>query len=332
MLRDSTVLITGGTGSFGSSFLPMTLSRFNPKKIIVYSRDEMKQWQMAKLFGDDPRVRFFIGDVRDRDRLYRALDGVDYVVHAAATKIVPTAEYNPFECVKTNINGAMNLIDACIDKGVKRVVALSTDKASSPVNLYGATKLASDKLFVAGNSYAGGHETRFSVVRYGNVMGSRGSVIPYFLSISNRGSLPITDIRMTRFMITLEQGVELVWHAFEDMQGGEIYVKKIPSMKITDIARAVAPDATHEIIGIRPGEKLHEQMISSEDALYTYEYSEHFKILPAIHNWSADPFRIKDGKKVSEGFVYSSDTNEHWMDIAVLRKWIEANRNRIGNI
>jgi UDP-N-acetylglucosamine 4,6-dehydratase (inverting) len=332
MLRDSTVLITGGTGSFGSSFLPMTLSRFNPKKIIVYSRDEMKQWQMAKLFGDDPRVRFFIGDVRDRDRLYRALDGVDYVVHAAATKIVPTAEYNPFECVKTNINGAMNLIDACIDKGVKRVVALSTDKASSPVNLYGATKLASDKLFVAGNSYAGGHDTRFSVVRYGNVMGSRGSVIPYFLSISNRGSLPITDIRMTRFMITLEQGVELVWHAFEDMQGGEIYVKKIPSMKITDIARAVAPDATHEIIGIRPGEKLHEQMISSEDALYTYEYSEHFKILPAIHNWSADPFRIKDGKKVSEGFVYSSDTNEHWMDIAVLRKWIEANRNRIGNI
>src|SRR6185369_9729953 len=225
MLRDSTVLITGGTGSFGSSFLPMTLSRFNPKKIIVYSRDEMKQWQMAKLYGNDPRVRFFIGDVRDRDRLYRALDGVDYVVHAAATKIVPTAEYNPFECVKTNINGAMNLIDACIDKGVKRVVALSTDKASSPVNLYGATKLASDKLFVAGNSYAGGHDTRFSVVRYGNVMGSRGSVIPYFLSISNRGSLPITDIRMTRFMITLEQGVELVWHAFEDMQGGEIYVK-----------------------------------------------------------------------------------------------------------
>lgn len=332
MLKDSTVLITGGTGSFGSSFLPMTLSRFNPKKIIVYSRDEMKQWQMAKLFGDDPRVRFFIGDVRDRDRLYRALDGVDYVVHAAATKIVPTAEYNPFECVKTNINGAMNLIDACIDKGVKRVVALSTDKASSPVNLYGATKLASDKLFVAGNSYAGGHDTRFSVVRYGNVMGSRGSVIPYFLSISNRGSLPITDTRMTRFMITLEQGVELVWHAFEDMQGGEIYVKKIPSMKITDIARAVAPEATHEIVGIRPGEKLHEQMISSEDALYTYEYPEHFKILPAIHNWSADPFRIKDGRKVPEGFVYSSDTNAQWMDIAVLRKWIDANRNRIGNI
>ena len=332
MFRDSTILITGGTGSFGSSFLPMTLSRYDPKKIIVYSRDEMKQWQMAKAFGDDPRVRFFIGDVRDRDRLYRALDGVDYVVHAAATKIVPTAEYNPFECVKTNINGAMNLIDACIDKGVKRVVALSTDKASSPINLYGATKLASDKLFVAGNSYAGGHDTRFSVVRYGNVMGSRGSVIPYFLSIVDRGSLPITDVRMTRFMITLEQGVELVWHAFEDMQGGEIYVKKIPSMKITDIARAVAPDAVHEIVGIRPGEKLHEQMISSEDALCTYEYPEHFKILPAIHNWSVDPFRIKDGRKVPDGFVYASDTNEQWMDIAVLSKWIDVNRGRIGNI
>jgi UDP-N-acetylglucosamine 4,6-dehydratase len=332
MFRDSTILITGGTGSFGSSFLPMTLSRYDPKKIIVYSRDEMKQWQMAKAFGDDPRVRFFIGDVRDRDRLYRALDGVDYVVHAAATKIVPTAEYNPFECVKTNINGAMNLIDACIDKGVKRVVALSTDKASSPINLYGATKLASDKLFVAGNSYAGGHDTRFSVVRYGNVMGSRGSVIPYFLSIVDRGSLPITDVRMTRFMITLEQGVELVWHAFEDMQGGEIYVKKIPSMKITDIAKAVAPDAVHEIVGIRPGEKLHEQMISSEDALCTYEYPEHFKILPAIHNWSVDPFRIKDGRKVPDGFVYASDTNEHWMDIAVLRKWIDVNRGRIGDI
>ncbi len=273
MLSNSTILITGGTGSFGNSFLPLTLAKFNPRKIIVYSRDEMKQWEMAKRFGSDPRVRFFIGDVRDRDRLYRALDGVEYVVHAAATKIVPTAEYNPFECVKTNILGAMNLIDACIDKGVKRVVALSTDKASSPVNLYGATKLASDKLFVAGNSYAGGHDTRFSVVRYGNVMGSRGSVIPFFLSVCNRGSLPITDARMTRFMITLEQGVELVWHAFADMQGGEIYVKKIPSMKVTEIATAVSANAAQEIVGIRPGEKLHEQMISAEDALYTYEYA-----------------------------------------------------------
>jgi UDP-N-acetylglucosamine 4,6-dehydratase (inverting) len=313
-------------------FVPMTLAKYNPRKIIVYSRDEMKQWEMAKLFKDEPRVRFFIGDVRDRDRLYRALDGVDYVVHAAATKIVPTAEYNPFECVKTNINGAMNLIDACIDKGVKRVVALSTDKASSPVNLYGATKLASDKLFVAGNSYAGSNDTRFGVVRYGNVMGSRGSVIPFFMSIRDSGVLPITDTRMTRFMITLEQGVELVWHAFEDMQGGEIYVKKIPSMKVTDIARAVERDARQEVVGIRPGEKLHEQMISAEDSLFTYEYPEHFKILPSIHNWSADPFRIKDGRKVDEGFVYSSDNNSQWMTPDQLRAWIKANYSRIGAI
>jgi UDP-N-acetylglucosamine 4,6-dehydratase (inverting) len=332
MLRDKTILITGGTGSFGNTFVPMTLEKFNPKKIIIYSRDEMKQWEMAKLFAGDERVRFFIGDVRDRDRLYRALDGVDYVVHAAATKIVPTAEYNPFECVKTNINGAMNLIDACIDKGVKRVVALSTDKASSPINLYGATKLASDKLFVAGNSYAGGHDTRFGVVRYGNVMGSRGSVIPFFTSIRDKGVLPITDERMTRFMISLEQGVELVWHAFEDMQGGEIYVKKIPSMKITDIARAVVPDARHEIVGIRPGEKLHEQMISAEDALYTYEYPEHFKILPVINNWSTDPARVKDGKKVLEGFVYASDNNPEWMSVSGLQVWIDANCEKIGRI
>lgn len=310
----------------------MTLEKYNPKKIIIYSRDEMKQWDMAKKFHDDPRVRFFIGDVRDRERLYRALDGVDYVVHAAATKIVPTAEYNPFECVKTNINGAMNLIDACIDKGVKRVVALSTDKASSPVNLYGATKLASDKLFVAGNSYAGGHDTRFGVVRYGNVMGSRGSVIPFFLSIKDKGVLPITDERMTRFMISLEEGVELVWHAFEDMQGGEIYVKKIPSMKVTDVALAVVPDAKHEIVGIRPGEKLHEQMIGSEDAMYTYEYPEHFKILPVINNWSNDPTRIKNGKKVSDGFVYSSDNNTEWMSVTELQAWIDVNREKVGSI
>ena len=237
MFENSSILITGGTGSFGHTFVPMLLERFNPRKVIIFSRDEMKQWEMAKKFAGDHRVRFFIGDVRDKDRLYRALDGVDYVVHAAATKIVPTAEYNPFECIKTNINGAMNLIDACIDKGVKRVVALSTDKASSPINLYGATKLASDKLFVSGNSYAGGHDTRFAVVRYGNVMGSRGSVIPFFMSVKDQGVLPITDERMTRFMISLEEGVELVWHAFEDMEGGEIYVKKIPSMKVTDLAR-----------------------------------------------------------------------------------------------
>ena len=236
MLTDKVILITGGTGSFGNTFVPMTLEKYNPKKIIIFSRDEMKQWEMAKLFEGDNRVRFFIGDVRDRERLYRALDGVDYVVHAAATKIVPTAEYNPFECVKTNINGAMNVIDACIDNKVRGCVALSTDKASSPINLYGATKLASDKLFVAGNAYSGEHRAKFSVVRYGNVMGSRGSVIPFFNSIKDTGTVPITDPKMTRFMISLEEGVELVWHAFDDMVGGEIYVKKIPSMVITDIA------------------------------------------------------------------------------------------------
>ncbi|MEH6822367.1 MAG: UDP-N-acetylglucosamine 4,6-dehydratase (inverting) [Motiliproteus sp.] len=332
MLNGKTILITGGTGSFGNTFVPMVLSKYNPKKVIIYSRDEMKQWDMAKKFEGDSRVRFFIGDVRDKDRLYRALDGVDYVVHAAATKIVPTAEYNPFECVKTNVNGAMNLIDACIDKGVKRVVALSTDKASSPINLYGATKLASDKLFVAGNSYAGEHGTRFAVVRYGNVMGSRGSVIPYFMSIKDEGVLPITDDRMTRFMISLEEGVELVWHAFEDMAGGEIYVKKIPSMKVTDLATVVAPEAKQEVVGIRPGEKLHEQMISAEDSYYTYEYPEHYKILPVINNWSSDPARIKDGIKVAEGFVYSSDNNAQWMSEEGLQAWINANREKIGDI
>ena len=332
MLTNSTILVTGGTGSFGHTFVPMTLEKYNPKKLIILSRDEMKQWEMAKLYQGDPRVRFFIGDVRDKDRLYRALDGVDYVVHAAATKIVPTAEYNPFECVKTNINGAMNLIDACIDKGVKKVVALSTDKASSPVNLYGATKLASDKLFVAGNAYSGEHGTRFSVVRYGNVMGSRGSVIPYFLSIKDSGVLTITDPRMTRFMISLEQGVELVWHAFEDMVGGEIYVKKIPSMTMLDLATAVSATAEQKIIGIRPGEKLHEQMISAEDSFHTYEYPEHFKILPAINGWDETPERIKDGVKVPEGFVYASDNNSEWMTAGQLQEWIETNKAKIGKI
>jgi len=332
MLSNQTILITGGTGSFGNTFVPMTLDKFNPKKIIIYSRDEMKQWEMAKKFEGDPRVRFFIGDVRDKERLYRALDGVDYVVHAAATKIVPTAEYNPFECVKTNINGAMNLIDACIDKGIKGVVALSTDKASSPVNLYGATKLVSDKLFVAGNSYSGSHVTRFSVVRYGNVMGSRGSVIPFFMSIKDKGVLPITDERMTRFMISLEDGVELVWHAFRDMEGGEIYVKKIPSMKVTDLASVIAPEAKQEVIGIRPGEKLHEEMISVEDAAYTYEYPEHFKILPTINNWGSDKKRIKDGQKVEEGFVYASDSNSEWMSDGDLKTWIDVNQGKIGQI
>jgi UDP-N-acetylglucosamine 4,6-dehydratase (inverting) len=332
MLSNSTILITGGTGSFGNTFVPMTLAKYKPKKLIIFSRDEMKQWEMAKYFEGDDRVRFFIGDVRDKDRLYRALDGVDYVVHAAATKIVPIAEYNPFECVKTNVQGAMNLIDACIDKGIKRVVALSTDKASSPINLYGATKLASDKLFVAGNSYSGIHETRFAVVRYGNVMGSRGSVIPFFMSICDKGILPITDERMTRFMISLEQGVELVWQAFEDMVGGEIYVKKIPSMRIVDLAQVIAPNCKQQIVGIRPGEKLHEQMISAEDSYYTFEYPEHYKILPAINNWDQDSQRIKNGKKVPEGFVYASDNNPVWMTDAELRDWIAINREKIGKI
>ncbi|MGE3728766.1 MAG: UDP-N-acetylglucosamine 4,6-dehydratase (inverting) [Candidatus Sericytochromatia bacterium] len=332
MLSQSSILVTGGTGSFGHAFVPLTLAKFNPRRLVIFSRDEMKQWEMAKLYGNDPRVRFFIGDVRDKDRLDRALDDIDFVIHAAATKIVPTAEYNPFECIKTNILGAMNLIDACIDQRVKRVVALSTDKASSPANLYGASKLASDKLFVAGNSYSGVHETRFSVVRYGNVMGSRGSVIPLFLSLAEQGELPITDPRMTRFMITLEEGVNLVWQAFNDMIGGEIYVKKIPSMQITEIAQAVAPDAKQKIIGIRPGEKLHEQMISIEDAQHTYEYTDYYKILPAIHNWSQDPNRISNGTKVSSEFTYCSDNNSEWMSVESLKAWIQANREKIGQI
>ena len=333
MFKNSSILITGGTGSFGNSFVPLTLEKYNPKRLIIFSRDEMKQWEMEKLFKDDPRVRFFIGDVRDKDRLHRALHNIDFVVHAAATKIVTTAEYNPFECIKTNVNGAMNLIDACIDQNVKQVVALSTDKASSPINLYGATKLASDKLFIASNSsYASGHKTNFSVVRYGNVMGSRGSVIPFFMSIKNEGELPITDERMTRFMISLEQGVKLVWHAFEDMVGGEIYVKKNPSMKLIDIAKLIAPKAKHKIIGIRPGEKLHEQMISKNDSYSTYEYSDYYKILPQINEWGKDNLRIKDGVKVSEGFIYSSDNNREWMTKDELQSWIVANQNFIGKI
>ena len=333
MKKNSSILVTGGTGSFGHAFVSLTLKKYNPRRLIIFSRDEMKQWEMAKIFKDNSRVRFFIGDVRDKDRLHRALSNVDYVVHAAATKIVPTAEYNPFECVKTNIIGAMNLIDACIDQGVKKVVALSTDKASSPINLYGATKLASDKLFIASNSsYAGGHKTSFSVVRYGNVMGSRGSVIPFFMSAKDKGTLLITDERMTRFMISLDQGVDLVWNAFNDMIGGEIYVKKIPSMKVIDIARTIAPTAKHKIIGMRPGEKLHEEMISKEDSYSTYEYAGHYKILPQINDWSKDVKRINDGKKVSEGFFYNSENNSEWMTKLDLEKWIFSNKKNLSKI
>lgn len=332
MLKNSSILITGGTGSFGNSFVPMTLAKYSPNRIVIYSRDEMKQWEMARKFCGDKRVNFIIGDVRDKDRLSRSLDGIDFVVHAAATKIVPTAEYNPFECVKTNILGAMNLIDACIDRKIKRVVALSTDKASNPINLYGATKLASDKLFIAGNAYAGTHETRFSVVRYGNVMGSRGSVIPFFMTMAETGELPITDRRMTRFMITLEQGVELVWHAFDDMHGGEVYVKKIPSMSILELAKAVAPKARLKVIGVRPGEKIHEQMIGLEDAQHTFSYSDHYKILPAIHDWFSDPSRIKGGTKVDNDFTYSSDNNTEWMRAEELCEWINQNLNMCCNL
>jgi UDP-N-acetylglucosamine 4,6-dehydratase (inverting) len=333
MLSKSSILITGGTGSFGHSFVLHTLKKYNPKRLVIFSRDEMKQWEMARLFNHDPRIRFFIGDVRDKDRLHRALHKIEYVVHAAATKIVPSAEYNPFECIKTNVIGAMNLIDTCIDQNVKKVLALSTDKASSPINLYGASKFASDKLFVASNSsYAGGHKTHFSVVRYGNVMGSRGSIIPFFMSMKDQASIPITDKRMTRFMISLEQGVQLIWHAFNDMLGGEIYVKKIPSIKVVDIAKVIAPKCRHEIVGIRPGEKLHEEMISLHDSNNTFEYRNYFKILPQINNWRLDKKRIKDGKKVSDDFSYSSEINSEWMTKTDLRKWINANLKYIGNI
>jgi len=323
-LSDSVILLTGGTGSFGHAFLPLVLEKHSPKKVIIFSRDEMKQWEMAKGYDSDERVRFFIGDVRDRERLYRAMDGVDYVVHAAATKIVPTAEYNPFEAVKTNINGAVNVIDAAIDKGVKKVVALSTDKASSPINLYGATKLASDPLFIAGNAYTGFKTTSFAVVRYGNVMGSRGSVIPFFLQQKAAGqALSITDPRMTRFMITLEEGVDLVWKAFDQMHGGEIFVRKIPSMNIMDIAEAIDPGGKREIVGIRPGEKLHEQMIGEEDAITTFDYGDHYRIIPAINGWSASKEIIGSGTAVGEGFSYASDTNEDWMATETLARWVD---------
>jgi UDP-N-acetylglucosamine 4,6-dehydratase (inverting) len=328
-LNNSVILITGGTGSFGNQFVVDTLAKYKPKKIIIFSRDEIKQWDMAQKLNNDPRLRFFIGDVRDKERLLRALDGVDYVVHAAATKIVPTAEYNPFECIKTNVIGAMNVIDACIDKRVKKVIALSTDKASSPINLYGASKLASDKLFIAGNSYSGDYETSFSIVRYGNVMGSRGSVIPLFLKLRSNGILPITHQDMTRFMISLKDAVKLVWDAFDDMIGGEVYVKKIPSMKVQDIAKSVAPECSHEIIGIRPGEKMHEQMISSEDSYFTYEYEDYYKILPNLFDWAADTNRIKNGVRVPEGFWYASDNNKSWMSVETLNDWIYSHKVEI---
>lgn len=327
-LHGKTILVTGGTGSFGSRFIPMTLAKFNPRKIVIFSRDEMKQWSMAQHYKDESRLRFFIGDVRDRERLYRAFDGIDVVVHAAATKIVPTAEYNPFEAVKTNVQGAMNVIDAAIDSGVERVVALSTDKASSPINLYGATKMASDKLFIAANNYSGAKQTRFSVVRYGNVMGSRGSVIPFFLSLPKGAKLPITDPEMTRFMITLEEGVRLVWTALTEAMGGEIFVKKIPSMNIMDIAAAVRPDLNTEVVGIRPGEKLHEQMIGLEDSPFTFDLGDHYRIVPSIDLGRLTAPTLTS--KVPESFVYASDSNQDWMTAEQLTHWVKTNSERIG--
>jgi len=325
MFNNKTILVTGGTGSFGNQFVSMTLAKYDPKLIIIFSRDEMKQWDMAMKYSSDQRVKFVIGDVRDKDRLLQVLKGVDYVIHAAATKIVPTAEYNPIECIKTNVIGAINVAECSIIANVKKVVALSTDKACNPINLYGATKLSSDKLFVASNVHNGVDNTIFSVVRYGNVMGSRGSVIPFFIESAIKNELTITDERMTRFMITLDEAVHLVWHAVENMQGGEIYVKKIPSMKVTEIASAIAPKAKKILIGIRPGEKLHEQMIGVEDAAFTYEYKGHYKILPSIYDWAKDKKRIGNGILVKENFIYSSDNNTEWMSKETLISWIESN-------
>jgi len=322
MLNNASILITGGSGSFGSKFVNLTLAKYDPKRIVIYCRDEMKQWEMAQKHKDEGRLRFFLGDVRDKDRLMRACTGIDYIVHAAAGKIVPTAEYNPFEYIKTNVNGAMNIIDCAIDCKVKRVVALSTDKACNPINLYGATKLCSDKIFVAGNNYAGGQDTSFAVVRYGNVMGSRGSILPFFMQMAKTGEVPITDERMTRFLIPLENAVKMVWHALQDCKGGEMYVRKCKSMKVVDIATTIAPRAKLKFVGIRPGEKLHEQMISVEDARNTLEYKEYFKILSTINERGRRA--VKDhGKPCAEGFAYSSDKNEEWMEQEELRDYLK---------
>lgn len=314
MLNGKNILITGGTGSFGKECTKILLKRYQPNKIIVFSRDELKQYEMAQQFPAEryPCMRYFIGDVRDSDRLRRAFSNVDFVIHAAALKQVPAAEYNPFEAVKTNITGAANIIDAAIEAGVKRVIALSTDKAANPINLYGATKLCSDKIFIAGNAYVGRDHTRFSVVRYGNVVGSRGSVIPFFLKQKENGVLPITDPRMTRFWITLEQGVEFVLQCLDRMVGGELFIPKIPSMKITDLARAIAPKCETKVVGIRPGEKLHEVMISKDDAVNTVEFEDYYVIKPIFH-FFARRFCEDGCRPVPDGFKFSSDRNDQWL-------------------
>jgi UDP-N-acetylglucosamine 4,6-dehydratase len=313
----ASIFITGGTGSFGKAFLTKVLADHNPARVAVYSRDELKQYEMREKYGADERVRFFIGDIRDRDRLNLALHGVDYVVHAAALKQVDTAEYNPMEYVKTNILGSENVMLASIDAGVKKVVALSTDKASSPVNLYGATKLTADKLFISSNHYSYARGTKFAVVRYGNVMGSRGSVIPFFRRLAEQGEpLPITDLRMTRFWITLPQAVDFVVGAFEDMDGGELYVPRIPSMKVTDLAEAIVPGAELVEVGIRPGEKLHEEMISPEDARRTIRQPERYVVGPTLAEWT---YATPKGEQVEDGFSYTSDTNDQWLSVEDIR-------------
>ena len=321
ILRGSSILVTGGTGSFGKAFIRYALDNLDPKRLVIISRDELKQYEVRALFKDDPRLRFFIGDIRDRERLTRAMHNVDYVVHAAALKQVDTAEYNPFEYVQTNIIGSQNVVEACIDAGVKKVVALSTDKASSPINLYGATKLASDKLFISANHYAASYVTRFSVVRYGNVMGSRGSVIPFFKKLAEEGKpLPLTDTRMTRFWITLPQAVEFVVKSFDLMVGGELYVPRIPSVTVPDLAEAVVPGAETYEIGIRPGEKLHEEMIALDDARRTVRLDDRYVVMPTIAEWGYTP--PEGGEPVDEGFSYASDTNPEFLSVEEMRDLI----------
>jgi len=331
MLNNKSILVTGGTGSFGKKFIETILDRYHPKKVAIYSRDELKQFEMQQYWPDDGiiPVRYFIGDVRDLSRLKMAMDDVDIVVHAAALKQVPATEYNPFEAVKTNILGAQNVIDACLDKGVKKVIALSTDKAAAPINLYGATKLTSDKLFITANNYRGTHDIKFSVVRYGNVMGSRGSVIPFFIDRKETGILPITDKRMTRFNITLQKGVDFVLGCLDKMWGGELFVPKIPSYKILDVAKAIAPECKYDVVGIRPGEKLHEEMITTSDSMNTIEFNNYFAIVPAIRRWDKmmfiDQSNGKKGKQCEDGFSYNSATNSHFLSIEELKKLISKN-------
>lgn len=323
MLTGASILVTGGTGSFGKAFLREVLDNHDPRRIVVFSRDELKQFEVRAMFGDDPRLRWFIGDVRDRRRLERAMHGVDYVVHAAALKQVDTAEYNPFEFIATNVTGSQNVVEAAIDSGVKKVVALSTDKASSPINLYGATKLCADRLFVSANHYAAAHETRFSVVRYGNVMGSRGSVVPKFQQLAAAGeSLPITDKRMTRFWITLPHAVQFVLDSFEMMEGGEIYVPRIPSMKVVDLAEAVAPGAAQHEVGIRPGEKLHEEMIAPDDSRRTVRLGDRYVIMPYVGGWGYET--PADGIPVPDGFAYQSDSNDEWLSVEDIRTLLQS--------